>query len=758
MKKNILSILFVALAAQAVAQKATTVVTGKLEGLPKEEWIYLSGFGNGQKDSVQQTEKGFRFDVDIPEGEGDFYILQVGKMRPSGQMNGAFIFLEKGKLHISGKTPQLQDAKYSGGKLADYYNLFQQRSKTEGLEELYEQFAAARKSNDQDKMTALRTAINSKNAEQAALDKAFVLKHKKSPAIVYPLFFTLRNGDNLGELDTLLQQVAPQAKNNVPVRTIEHSIKTDKLTGVGRPALPFAQTDTLGRTVSLADFRGKYVLIDFWASWCVPCRMENPNVVSAYQQYKNKNFTVLGISFDYPGQQQRWKDAIHSDHLSWTQLSDLKGWKNEVGVLYDIKSIPSNLLIDPNGIIIAKNLRGEALDKKLQELLGEPAMDKGTFVVKGEVENPDKSSWFHIRYTDAAGQIRSDSVQIFNGVFSYLGRVQSATQASGYFSDGKSGAPRSYEKYLQFYVEPGVLQVKGSTAMPQEIQLSGTPTQDEYNQYRSLVKTELAAVQPLNRAYNDKSVEYSQLKKQGATEAVLNAKLDELEKLKEAMAPYHETMREKQFAYIKQHPNSLVSASQLRFFVSSADLAELQDIYAQMDAEVQNSPEGKELAEEIAKLKSGSVGAAATDFAGTDIQGKPLRLSDYRGKYVLLDFWASWCVPCRKGNPHLLQLYSKYKKKGFEIIGVSDDDSNEKAWKKAVEQDKIGVWKHVLRGLKTTPDGGFDKSADKSEAYGIHTLPTKILIDPSGVIVGRYGGGGGSDQDMDAKLKEIFKF
>ncbi|MDM1292682.1 redoxin domain-containing protein [Sphingobacterium sp. N143] len=757
MKKNLLSILFLAIAGQAVAQKTNTVVTGKLDNLSQEEWIYLSGFGNGQKDSVRQTEKGFRFDLDIPEGEGDFYILQVGKMSPSGEMNGDFIFLEKGKLHISGKSPQLREAKYSGGKLADYHNSFQQRQKVEGLEDLHQQFAAARKNKDQDQMATIRKAIDLKNAEQATLDKAFVLKHKKSPAIVYPLFFTLRNGNNLAELDSLLQQLAPQAKNNVPVKTIEYSIKTDKLTGVGRQALPFSQADTLGKTVSLADFQGKYVLIDFWASWCVPCRMENPNVVSAYQQYKNKNFTVLGISFDYPGQQQRWLDAIHSDNLSWTQLSDLKGWKNEVGVLYDIKSIPSNLLIDPKGVIIAKNLRGDALDNKLKELLGEPVMDKSTFVIKGEVENPDKAAWFHIRYTDAAGQNRIDSAQIFNGVFSYLGKVQSATQASAYFSDGKSGAPQSFERYLQFYVEPGVLQVKGSTGMPQDIQLSGTKTQNEYNSYRGLIKTELAAIRPLSKQYNNKNNEYIRLKKQGATEAELQAKLDELENLKEAMSPYQKIMREKQFAYIKQHPNSLVSASQVRFFVSSADLAELQGIYAQMDTEVQNSADGKELAAEIAKLKSGSAGATATDFSGMDIQGKPLKLSDYRGKYVLLDFWASWCVPCRKGNPHLLQLYGKYKKKGFEIIGVSDDDSNEKAWRKAVDQDKIGVWKHVLRGLKRTAQGDFDKSEDKSEAYGIHSLPTKILIDPQGIIVGRYGGGGGSDEDLDAKLKTIFK-
>ncbi|ULT23748.1 DUF4369 domain-containing protein [Sphingobacterium sp. E70] len=104
MKKSTLSFLFLALASQAFAQKTNTVLTGKLDNLPKDQWIYLSGFGNGQKDSVQQTEKGFRFDLDIPEGEGDFYILQVGKMKASGEMNGAFIFLEKGKLNISSKT------------------------------------------------------------------------------------------------------------------------------------------------------------------------------------------------------------------------------------------------------------------------------------------------------------------------------------------------------------------------------------------------------------------------------------------------------------------------------------------------------------------------------------------------------------------------------------------------------------------------------------------------------------------------------
>lgn len=758
MLKKLIFISVLSLGSQAFAQKPNTVITGKLEGLSNKEWIYLSGFTNRQKDSVQQSNKGFRFELEIPEGEGDFYILQAGKMNRSGEMNGTFLFLEKGKINIASKTPQFKDAKFSGGKLADYYNLFQNRPQVDGSKELYEQLRAAFDQKDTAKSADLRKRIDALNEEQQKLDQAFVLKHKNSAGIVYPMFFTLRDRDNLAEVDALLQQVNPQAKNNMPIKNIEHSIKTDKLTGIGRTALPFSQADTSGKTVSLNDFKGKYVLIDFWASWCVPCRIENPHVVTAYQQFKNKNFTVLGISFDNPGQHNRWIEAIHADNLSWTQVSDLKGWKNEVGVLYDIKSIPSNLLLDPNGTIIAKNLRGDKLEEKLRELLGAPQMDQNTFVLSGKVENPEQYTAFHIRYEAADGKTVADSTRIFNGVFSYIGKVSSPVEVSAYFTKDKEGAPQSYEKYMRFYVEPGVLSLTGSSSKPKDIILSGSKTQDENTLYNSLIKDEIEAIKPLNEDYSKKSREYGDLKKQGATEEVLNAKLDELEKLKDSMSPYQKKMRDKQFAYIKKNPNSHISASQLRFFVSSTDLIELENIYNQMDDDIKNSASGKELAVEIANLKSGSPGSMATDFSGQDINGKLLKLSDYRGQYVLLDFWASWCVPCRKGNPHLLQLYSKYKKKGFEIIGVSDDDTNPAAWRKAVDQDKIGVWKHVLRGLKKSPDGGYDKSEDKSEAYGIHTLPSKILVGPDGIIIGRYASGAGSDEDLDAKLKEVFKF
>jgi peroxiredoxin len=146
-------------------------------------------------------------------------------------------------------------------------------------------------------------------------------------------------------------------------------ISIAKRTGLGKVAPEFTQNDTLGLPVSLSSFRGKYVLIDFWASWCGPCRQENPNVVKAFNDFNSKGFTVLGISLDQPTAKDKWLKAIHDDNLTWTHLSDLKYWKNDVAVSYGVQAIPQNYLLDPNGVIIAKNLRGAALQKKLSELL-----------------------------------------------------------------------------------------------------------------------------------------------------------------------------------------------------------------------------------------------------------------------------------------------------------------------------------------------------------------------------------------------------
>ncbi len=122
-----------------------------------------------------------------------------------------------------------------------------------------------------------------------------------------------------------------------------------------------------GEQVMLSSFKGKYVLVDFWASWCRPCRMENPNVVAAYNKYKDKNFTVLGVSLD--DDKDKWQEAIAKDGLTWTHISDLKGWESVAARTYGIESIPSNVLVGPDGKVIARDLRGEALEEKLAEVI-----------------------------------------------------------------------------------------------------------------------------------------------------------------------------------------------------------------------------------------------------------------------------------------------------------------------------------------------------------------------------------------------------
>lgn len=183
---------------------------------------------------------------------------------------------------------------------------------------------------------------------------------------------------------------------------------------------------------------------------------------------------------------------------------------------------------------------------------------------------------------------------------------------------------------------------------------------------------------------------------------------------------------------------------------------EITAIYNRFTPEVKQMPYCREIEKEIDVLKTIRPGLPAPYFRAKSDKGEMISPADLKGKYVLLDFWATWCVPCRKSFPHVKALYAKYKSKGFDVFCVADDDGNEARWKAAIKKDGIENFHHVLRGLKWDRSKGIesmDNTNDISDKYAVHYLPTKYLIDREGRLVGKF-----DDAQLDAKLKVIFGF
>jgi peroxiredoxin len=217
-------------------------------------------------------------------------------------------------------------------------------------------------------MDRIDAAFDKLTEQKNIKNKQYLKDNASSPIAMFVLKQYAGYDINADDVEPMFLALPEQLRASPAGKDMAEKLETAKKTGVGKMAMDFTQNDTLGNPVSLSSFRGKYVLIDFWASWCGPCRQENPNVVKAFNAYNSKGFTVLGVSLDQPTAKDKWMKAIHDDKLTWTQVSDLKYWKNDVAVQYGIQAIPQNFLIDPQGKIVGKNLRGEALNKKLAEI------------------------------------------------------------------------------------------------------------------------------------------------------------------------------------------------------------------------------------------------------------------------------------------------------------------------------------------------------------------------------------------------------
>jgi len=370
---------------------------------------------------------------------------------------------------------------------------------------------------------------------------------------------------------------------------------------------------------------------------------------------------------------------------------------------------------------------------------------RGPFQLDGTIAGKN-NGYVYLRYGN--GFYIEDSCAIKNGAFSFKGMLSEPVKAT-ISANGETG--------YDFYLDPSQMTINVKSPAFDEATVTGSATQQDYQQLladRNGVEADMA---PLSKAFEDANKQYLSAIQARKPETELNTLKAKVDAAHEKLTPFHERSRLVSYEFFSNHPESYVTAAELRHFAMYMKPAELKSYITKMSGWLQTSIYGQELNDILETIQNGAPGTRAQLFSQPDINGKAVSLMDFRGKYLLLDFWGSWCLPCRKNNTHMKELYARYKDKGLTILGIADNDNKPEDWKKAVAKDGVGSWEHILRGLDSNKfkEDGKPQPGDVFHMYGVHAVPTQILINPDGVIIARFGSGGESYEELDTKLAEI---
>ncbi|RDC55914.1 AhpC/TSA family protein [Pedobacter chinensis] len=375
MKKLLISILML-LPFMVAAQKGYTL-SGKIPELKEPAKAYLAFYKDAawkETDSVEIKNGKFQFNGNVEEPQTVIIAIRRHEAKQSSKQSDYQSFIiENSKITIEGKD-SIYNAKITGS-LAEKEN----REREEMIKPITKQIihlqnfygkknsAGVYEKSIEDRKKA-GDSISKLVSKIKSINREFVENHLNSFAglLTYTTHVLDSKFDPV-DAEALLHRFSPELQSSPLGKNAQNKIEIGKRRQQGAKATDFTQNDVNGNPFTLSSLRGKYVLVDFWASWCLPCRAENPNVVKAYNALKGDKFEIVSVSLD--AGKESWLNAIKTDGMPWIHVSDLKYWKNDVAVMYGISSVPQNLLIDPNGVIIAKNLRGEDLTDQLRKFI-----------------------------------------------------------------------------------------------------------------------------------------------------------------------------------------------------------------------------------------------------------------------------------------------------------------------------------------------------------------------------------------------------
>jgi len=351
------------LMASCQPQAAGFKLTGKLEGAA-DKIVVISIYdkaGMNVLDTLTITDGVVNYSTELKEP----VFVVVGE---AGSRNTVKFFAENVDYTINGVLDNVSEAAITGGVMYDIYKPVSDASKAfnEKGKELESAYKEAREAGDTAKQSAI---IAEYEANEAIVKekKIEVIKANSTSAVAAFIVSNVYGHGAIDEMKDGLAMLDASLTSSTYYKKVSEKIEKLEAVEIGKMAPDFTMNDAEGNPVALSSFKGKYLLIDFWASWCGPCRRENPHVVELYAEFKDKGFDILGVSLDQ--KKDAWLKAIEDDKLTWNHVSDLKGWGNEAAKLYAVSGIPHTVLLDKEGKIIAKNLRGDDLRNKVAELL-----------------------------------------------------------------------------------------------------------------------------------------------------------------------------------------------------------------------------------------------------------------------------------------------------------------------------------------------------------------------------------------------------